>query len=330
MLAELPHLRRLRKVSDVPVGVFLSGGVDSSANAALFAEGRVGAGQDVLDRIRRRLPELPNEFAYARQVADRVGAEHHELRLSLDDLIDFLPRMAALLDEPIADPVSVPVYYVSKLARDNGVVVAQVGEGADELFFGYPRWRTRLRLQRADDLPLPRAVKRAGVALAGRVGRSSGFETEYLRRGASGQPIFWGGAETFTQQQKERLLAPAVRSELGGLSSWDILEPIRRRFEAGAPDTSHLNWMTYADLNLRLPELLLMRIDKMAMAVGPRRPRPLPRPAPRRPRALDPGARPSARRGTQAPSSSAPSGASSRTRCSTVASRGSGCPCGSG
>ena len=74
-------------------------------------------------------------------MAERVGAEHHERLLTVDDLLDFLPRMVQLQDEPIADPVCVPVYYVSKLARDNGVIVCQVGEGADELFCGYPTWK---------------------------------------------------------------------------------------------------------------------------------------------------------------------------------------------
>ena len=78
-----------------------------------------------------------------------MGAEYHERLLTMDDLLDFLPRMVQLQDEPIADPVCVPVYYVSKLARDNGVIVCQVGEGADELFWGYPGWKTSLRFQRS-------------------------------------------------------------------------------------------------------------------------------------------------------------------------------------
>ncbi len=95
-------------------------------------------------------------------MAEIVGSEHHERLLKIDDLLDFLPTMIKLQDEPIADPVCVPVYYVSKLARDNGVVVCQVGEGADELFWGYPGWKTMLRIQEYDDLPVPRFVKQAG------------------------------------------------------------------------------------------------------------------------------------------------------------------------
>src|SRR5439155_3358785 len=134
------------------------------------------------------------------------GAEHRERRLSLDDLIDFLPEMVRLQDEPIADPVCVPVYYVSKLARDNGVVVCQVGEGADELFWGYPSWKTLLRLQRSDDLPVPGSLKRAGLGVLRLIGSERRREWELLRRGTTQLPIFWSGAEAFTETQKRWLI----------------------------------------------------------------------------------------------------------------------------
>jgi asparagine synthase (glutamine-hydrolysing) len=268
VLEELRVSVELRKVSDVPVGVFLSGGIDSSTNAALFAEGETAPIKTFSIGYDADYGSYRNELEWARLMADRVGADHHELRLSVDDLIEFLPRMVWLQDEPIADPVCVPVHYVSRLARDNGVVVAQVGEGSDELFFGYPSWKTLLDLQRFDDLPVPRAIKRAGVGAARLAGQGSRREVEYLRRGSLGQPIFWSGAESFTEAQKQRLLPPDLRARLDGLTSWEAIEPIRQRFDARAHESSHLNWMTYVDLNLRLPELLLMRVDKMSMGVG--------------------------------------------------------------
>jgi asparagine synthase (glutamine-hydrolysing) len=268
ILEELRTSVRLRKMSDVPVGVFLSGGIDSSTNAALFSEGETQPIKTFSIGYEGEYATYTNEFEYARRMADIVGAEHHERRLTQDDLLDFLPQMVRLQDEPIADPVCVPVYYVSKLARDNGVVVAQVGEGADELFWGYPSWKTLLGLQRYDDLPVPRTLKRAGVALATAAGKGHRREVEYLRRGSLGQPIFWSGAESFTEAQKQSLLSPRLRRELDGLTSWDAIAPIRQRFEAKAWEASPLNWMSYVDLNLRLPELLLMRVDKMSMGVG--------------------------------------------------------------
>jgi len=105
-----------------------------------------------------------------------------------------------------------------------------------------------------------------GAAVA--AGKGGRREVEYLRRGAEGLPIFWGGAESFMEWQKQRLLSPRLRRSLDGLTSWDALAPIRARFDAHAWDRSHLNWMSYVDLNMRLPELLLMRVDKMSMGVS--------------------------------------------------------------
>ena len=268
ILEELRTSVQLRKVSDVPVGVFLSGGIDSSTNAALFSEGEQDTVKTFSIGYEGEYESYKNELHYARQMAERVGAEHHERLLTVDDLLDFLPKMVQLQDEPIADPVCVPVYYVSKLARDNGVIVAQVGEGADELFWGYPAWKVYRNLQRYDDLPVPAVFKRAGVAAATRIGKGERREVEFLRRGADDQPIFWGGAEAFTHAQKQRLLSTRLRGELDGLSSWDVIEPIRKRFDEQAWERSPLAWMSYMDLNMRLPELLLMRVDKMSMGVS--------------------------------------------------------------
>ncbi|HEX7241527.1 MAG TPA: asparagine synthase (glutamine-hydrolyzing), partial [Longimicrobiaceae bacterium] len=268
VLEELRTAVRLRKVSDVPVGVFLSGGIDSSTNAALFSEGEGGPVRTFSIGYRGEYDSYRSELGHARAMAERVGAEHHERVLDVDDLIRFLPEMVRLQDEPIADPVCVPVYYVSELARKHGVVVAQVGEGADELFWGYPGWKQSLRLQKLDDLPVPRAAKRLGLAALRLAGKGGSWPYEQLRRGAAGEPVFWGGAEAFTEGRKRRLLSPRLRRELGGLSSWDALRPIRDRFEAGRWEDSHLAWMSYLDLNLRLPELLLMRVDKMSMGVS--------------------------------------------------------------
>jgi asparagine synthase (glutamine-hydrolysing) len=125
-----------------------------------------------------------------------------------------------------------------------------------------------LALQRWNDLPVPRALKAAGVAAARAAGKETRREIEYLRRGAAGVPVFWSGAESFTELQKRRLLSPRLRRRLDGLTSWDAIAPIRNRFDERAWERSHLNWMSYVDLNLRLPELLLMRVDKMSMGVS--------------------------------------------------------------
>lgn len=269
VISTLREAVKLRKVSDVPVGVFLSGGIDSSTNAALFAEDRDAAVETFSVGYDQDYASYRNELTWAREVAERIGARHHEILLQRKDLESFLPQMVALQDEPIADPVCVPLYYVSKLARDAGITVCQVGEGADELYWGYPAWKRARRLQQLDNtLPAPKWLKRAAYRLLLWAGKGNMATVEMLRRAGQGQPIFWGGAEAFTHADKMSLLSPRLRTRFSGSTSWDAIAPIRKRFLEKAVDQGILNWMTYLDLNLRLPELLLMRVDKMTMAVS--------------------------------------------------------------
>ena len=269
LLDELRSAVSFRKVSDVPVGVFLSGGIDSSANTALFSEGESGPVKTFCIGYDRDYGTYQNETEYARMMAEQVGAEYHERLLTIDDLLDFLPLMIRLQDEPIADPVCVPVYYVSKLARDNGVIVCQVGEGSDELFWGYEGWKSSLELQRLSDrFPFSRLKKLGAQALSLVPKIKDNIRLEWLRRAGADQPIFWGGAEAFLEIHKKQLLSPRLRRQFANFSSWEALKPIRQRFEEKAWEKSNLNWMSYLDLNLRLPELLLMRVDKMSMGVS--------------------------------------------------------------
>ena len=264
---ELETAVRYRGVSDVPVGIFLSGGIDSSTNAALFAQSHQGRVKTFSIGYEGEHTSYRNELHYARRMADTIGADHHEVRLDIDQMIDFLPKLIHLQDEPIADPVCIPVYYLSKLARDNGVIVAQVGEGADELFAGYPGWHRLLKLATILDRSPGVGMALAGAGLAA-IGRGDGALAEAVARRRRGEVTFWSGAETFTTQRKQRLMSRRLREAFDGRSSAEAVAGIRARFEAGAWEKSHLNWMTYVDLNLRLPELLLMRVDKMSMGVS--------------------------------------------------------------
>jgi asparagine synthase (glutamine-hydrolysing) len=257
-----------RKIGDVPVGVFLSGGVDSSTNAAMFSK----QGKEKIKTFSigydADYGTYKNELYYAKEVAELIGSDHFEQRLNVDDLIDFLPKMVELQDEPIADPVCVPVYYVSKLARDNGVTVCQVGEGADELFWGYTSWKVKLKLEELNQWPVPIAIKKAGLQVLKAFGQERSLPYEWLRRGASQLPVFWGGAEAFTEAEKQALISDSLKTELGDCSSWDVLDPIYKKFQQTCPKPTPLNWMSYLDLKMRLPELLLMRVDKMSMGVS--------------------------------------------------------------
>lgn len=271
LINELRESIRLRMVSDVPFGVFLSGGIDSSVNVALMAE--------QMDRpvqtysIGYRGHERYNEFQHARLVANHFSADHHETIIDEDDLLSFLPALVYHQDEPIADPVCVPIYYVSKLARDSGTIVIQVGEGADELFAGYTHWLDILKLRYGmwrQFTRLPAGLRRLTLAAAPL--NHDSIRYEFVRRAAAGEELFWGGAEAFGEAAKNRLISSAYRARLGSLSSWDVIHPYRQRFEdrtANLPGSGdYVNWMAYLDLRLRLPELLLMRVDKMSMATS--------------------------------------------------------------
>ncbi len=268
ILEELRTAVQLRKVSDVPVGVFLSGGIDSSTNAALFSEGETSTVKTFSIGYAGNYESYQNETKYAKLVSDKVGAEYHEKLLTSEDLISFIPKMVSLQDEPIADPVCVPVYYVSKLARENGVIVCQVGEGADELFWGYPYWKLSLKMQKLSDLPIPIFLRKAVLGILSLLGRDKDWRFEYLRRSSENQPIFWGGAEIYTQVQKRRLLSARMNKQMQNRTSWEVLKPIYEHFQQKSKTKAVLDWMSYLDLNLRLPELLLMRVDKMSMGTS--------------------------------------------------------------
>ena len=140
-------------------------------------------------------------------MAQEVNANHHERLLTMEDLLDFLPLMIKLQDEPIADPVCVPVYYVSKLARDNGVIVCQVGEGSDELFWGYPAWKQMLRLQQWDKPPCAALVKRFGLLSLQALGKTQGgsrIPTAWF----IGSADFLGRRGSLHRGEKSRLSSP--------------------------------------------------------------------------------------------------------------------------
>lgn len=270
LIEELKESVALRMGADVPVGVFLSGGVDSSLNAALFTEMRkkpvsafsVGFEND------EELTSYTNEFHYSSLMAKKLNSDYHEKYLSQQMLLDFIPDLIHYQDEPIADPVCFPLYYVSKLAKENNVTVCQVGEGSDELFWGYSSWKTYYCLHLLNKIPVPSILKKLLLWVIKKVKSDQSSQYELLRRGANKEPIFWSGAEAFTEQQKRKMLSKEFLDEIGDYTSYEVIKDIRDKFNKRAKEKSFLNWMAYTDLKLRLPELLLMRVDKMGMAVS--------------------------------------------------------------
>lgn len=261
-----------RMMSDVPFGVFLSGGVDSSANVALMAE--------LMDRpvstftVGFRDHEYLNELESARRIAGMYKTNHHEVMIGDEEFDEFLPELVFHQDEPIADPVCVPLYYVSKLAKDSGTTVVQVGEGADEIFSGYAFYVQNLRMyenfwRHAARAPL--ALRNIGAVPVKKfleaVGRKRPI-IELTRRLRSGEPMFWGAAVLFDESIKPNLLSPTFKNSMNGHSSLETVNQYLDHIARERPDSDYLARMTYLELKLRLAELLLMRVDKITMATS--------------------------------------------------------------
>src|SRR5262245_36606840 len=256
---------RKRMMSDVPFGVFLSGGVDSSANVALMSE--------LMSRPVETFTvgfsdaEYLNELESARRIANQFGTNHHEVIISEKEMQEFLPRLVFHQDEPIADPVCVPLYYVSQLARDSGTIVVQVGEGSDEIFSGYENYVRHLRIyenfwRHAEQLPL--ALRRALSSVSRPALEATGRKRtaiELLRRLGADEPLFWGGVVVYDETFKPRVLSPKLRQHLNGLSSLQIVESYLARIERERPAAEFLARMIYLELKLRLPDLLLMLVE---------------------------------------------------------------------
>ncbi|HEX8161976.1 MAG TPA: asparagine synthase (glutamine-hydrolyzing) [Pyrinomonadaceae bacterium] len=274
--AELMRLLResikKRMMADVPFGVFLSGGVDSSANVALMAE-------QVSRPVRTftvgfRDQEEYNELGAAREVARRFGTEHQEVLIGDAEMRSFLSDLVFHQDEPIADPVCVPLYYVSRLARESGTVVVQSGEGADEILSGYDKYVRYLKIyerfwRHAERLP--GAARRGASAVAqpflDLVGAKP-LAAELARRLGAGEELFWGAAVVFDENTKPRLLSEGMRGRFADRSSYEVIAPYLAHVARERPGSDFLSRMIYLELQLRLPELLLMRVDKITMATS--------------------------------------------------------------
>jgi asparagine synthase (glutamine-hydrolysing) len=261
--ATLVDAVRDRLMADVPFGAFLSGGVDSSSIVAIMA----GALDRPVETFSVGYKDDPgfNEFENARRTARHFGTNHHEVMIDHEDFRAFLPRLVHHQDEPIADPVCVPLYYVAELARRSGVVVALVGEGADELFFGYDFhnrvWRMVERIwnpMAAVPGPLRAAATRAAEPFVDLPRR------DFLRRLREDGEPFLGGAVTFYPEELKRL-APSLA---GDRRREEVIRELYAEIDALRPGSDFPARAGYLELMFRLPELLLMRVDKMTMATS--------------------------------------------------------------
>jgi asparagine synthase (glutamine-hydrolysing) len=262
--AMLTDAVRVRLVSDVPLGAFLSGGVDSSAVVEAMARlsstrvvtASVGFSQDAF-----------NELDHARAVASALGSDHHELVVE-PDAADVLPRLVWHLDEPFADSSALPTYYVCRAARER-VTVALSGDGGDELFAGYQRryglnrWERRMRER------TPAWARAAVVAPLGRVWPKADWLPRPLRAryflqnvGTTFERAYFNDMSLFRSEDKTRLLSPEFRAQLDG---HDPFVGFARHFEQ-ARGLDPLSQLLYVDFKTWLANDILVKVDRMSMA----------------------------------------------------------------
>jgi asparagine synthase (glutamine-hydrolysing) len=250
-------------IADVPVGVLLSGGVDSTAVLSFAVE---RTDKEVSSyTVGFSDPGVADERPYAKLAADTFGSKHHEMTITAADFADFMPRYVWHMEEPVCEPPAIALYYVSKLARKY-VTVLLSGEGGDEAFAGYSNYRNFLWLERVKRglSPLNGALAQ-GLSLT-----SSLFHSPRMRKYV---PLM---KASFPDYYYSKTSNPyqSVRNGLGNLYSGDFagaidreysVEPMRR-LQAHVRGLNTLDAMLYIDSKSWLPDDLLIKADKMTMA----------------------------------------------------------------
>jgi len=259
--SQLEQTVRSHLISDVPLGLFLSGGIDSTALAAMASS--------MLSEPLRTFSvgftdRETSELGYARLAANAVGAEHREVVVSAEEYFETLPRLIWHEDEPIAFPSSVPLYFVSRLARDH-VKVVLTGEGADELFLGYNRYRVTAWNQRFGSIweNLPGTVRSQVRNLVSQLPETIRRlpERTFLGLLPGVRGMFYENFAVFSQQLQQQLL------ENNSLLSTSDPYAEGLHYYNEAENAGALERMSHADMQTYLVELL-MKQDQMSMAAS--------------------------------------------------------------
>jgi asparagine synthase (glutamine-hydrolysing) len=251
---------RLRLISDVPLGAFLSGGIDSSTIVALMAR---HMNQPVKTFSIGFHEDSYNELKYARLTAKKLGTDHHEFFVT-PQICDVIDELVWHFDEPFADPSAIPTYMVSKLARDH-VTVALSGDGGDELFAGYTHYVVQ-ESRRAFSAALPKAL-RAGVMrpLSYRLPHGA-WGRNYLHN-ISLDPIdrYLDSLSYFTELTKKTLYTSEFRHALG---TTDRVAHSFREYAGRVKTNEPLDQLLYIDGKTYLPGDILTKVDRMSMATS--------------------------------------------------------------
>jgi asparagine synthase (glutamine-hydrolysing) len=248
-------------MSDVPLGVFLSGGIDSSLLVAAMRE----LGVDELRTFSVGFAEAEaSELPFARIVASTFRTEHHEVMCDADQFFEALPRLTRHRDHPLTFSASIPLFFVSELAASS-VKVVLTGEGSDELFAGYGRYPRALlntRGARALDAALPRSARRALAGAVGRLGDDfvgNRLKRSFLARGASFEEAYLDPFADFDAEHRAALLGPDLAREAYGRLNGLIDRELSR--------VNPLEAMLRFDQATYLEELLAKQ-DQMSMAAS--------------------------------------------------------------
>ncbi|HPS76842.1 MAG TPA: asparagine synthase (glutamine-hydrolyzing) [Thermoanaerobaculaceae bacterium] len=254
LAAVLPGAVESQLVADVPLGVFLSGGLDSSTLAALAA--RVVSGPLRTFSVGFAGPGAVNELPAARRIASFLDSEHHEILMDPGEVRRDLERILGALDGPLGDATAVPTWYMCRLARQHATV-ALSGEGADEVFGGYPRQRFDTLLDRLGPVgraALPRALRMSGHRVSSRLRERLDMPP------GLGRQLHW--SRCFLPDALDALVAEPLPGEA---SLAELYAPLAARWaERAAADP--LNARLATDLELFLPGDLLPKVDRMSMA----------------------------------------------------------------
>lgn len=250
---------RIRLVSDVPLGAFLSGGVDSSTVVALMAR---NLDQPVKTFSIGFHEDSYNELQYARLTAQRFGTEHHEFFVT-PEICDVVDDLVWHFDEPFADSSAIPTYIVSKLAREH-VTVVLTGDGGDELFAGYTRYVTERRRSKFD--ALPRGFRKGLLRPISRQLPHTAWGRNYLHN-LSLNPIsrYLDSVSVFSQLGKASLYSDDFIGQLGNGSQ---LDSYFSELSGNVTSHSSLDSLLYIDSKTYLPGDILTKVDRMSMAVS--------------------------------------------------------------
>jgi asparagine synthase (glutamine-hydrolysing) len=257
---------RLRLMADVPLGMFLSGGIDSSAIAAMMS----GMVTDPIKTFSVAFQEREaNELEYARMVANRFKTDHHEIVVSAEDFFAALPQLVWHEDEPLAHPSSVALYFVSRLASEH-VKVVLTGEGSDEMLGGYERYYKTIynlalgpRYQRMTSERMRRMVRGRIESLPINSKIRHKLTRTFLCLQPDIETLYFDNFAVFTRAMQQELLTPETKERAGAIEPYADM----RGYFDGADADGLLNRMLYADVKTYLQELL-MKQDQMSMAAS--------------------------------------------------------------